>query len=109
MYEHAFVRIYHSLQRPLSGAGRCPVFRSDGVKKTSEGPLFGPTRLAGAEEHRTKPRAPERASNYPEQREGEHPSRERAYKPITVSDLVRQSLTPSSLLRVSQSRAPFAM
>jgi hypothetical protein len=37
--------------------GRCPVFVGDGVEKTSEGPLFGPTRLAGDEEYRTKPRA----------------------------------------------------
>jgi hypothetical protein len=30
------------------------VFRSDAVKKTSERPLFGATRLGGAEEYRTK-------------------------------------------------------
>src|SRR5687767_4906783 len=49
------------LQRRLRHAqGRCPVFRSDAVKKTSEGPdktQRGPTRPGGAEEYRTKPRA----------------------------------------------------
>ncbi len=45
MYNHAFVRIYHSLSAAADQAqGLGPVFVSDGVKKTSEGPLFGPTR-----------------------------------------------------------------
>jgi hypothetical protein len=42
--------------------GRCPVFISDAVKRTSERPLFGATRLGGAEEYRTPPRARARVS-----------------------------------------------
>ncbi len=34
------------------------MFVGDAVKRTTEGPLFGPTRLGGAEEYRTEPRAP---------------------------------------------------